>query len=257
MDADAVREICGHGCGTVFLSGMCTMKRLSAIFLTAVFAAGIAIAQESKKEEAKKDGAEKKEEKEKPRASHFEAGVEYFFAGKMKEALVEWDAQVKEDPSSLAGHWQRGLALYYAERYQDGRAQFEEHQKVNPEDVENAVWHFLCVAKLESVEAARKVYSPITRDRRVPMKEIHALYAGSGSVEAVLKAAEAAEERTEAQVNMQRCYAHLYLGLYQEALGKTKEAKEHMLKAAALAPAQSYMGQVAVVHCKVRGWKAE
>jgi len=28
-----------------------------------------------------------------------------------------------------------------------------------------------------------------------------------------------------------------------------------MLKAAALAPASSYMGQVAVVHCKVRGWK--
>ena len=54
---------------------------------------------------------------------------------------------------------------------------------------------------------------------------------------------------------MQRCYAHLYLGLYHEALGKTAEAKENMLKAATLAPAGSYMGQVAVVHCKVRGWK--
>jgi lipoprotein NlpI len=188
-------------------------------------------------------------------ASRFSKGAGHFFAGRMKEALVEWDAQVKEDPSSLAGHWQRGLALYYAERYKDGRAQFEEHQKVNPEDVENAVWHFLCVAKLESVEAARKVYIPITRDTRVPMKEIHALYAGTGSVEAVMKAAEEKDERSEATVKMQRCYAHLYLGLYHEALGKTAEAKEHMLKASALAPAGSYMGQVAVVHCKVRGWK--
>lgn len=188
-------------------------------------------------------------------ASHFQKGAEHFFAGRMKEALVEWDAQVKEEPASLAGHWQRGLALYYAERYQDGRAQFEEHQKVNPEDVENAVWHFLCVTKLENVAAARKVYIPITRDTRVPMKEIHALYAGTGSVEAVLKAAEAKEEKSEAAVNMQRCYAQLYLGLYQEALGKTDEAKAAMLKAAALAPAGSYMGQVAVVHCKVRGWK--
>ena len=123
--------------------------------------------------------------------SHYTLGEEHFFAGRIKEALVEWDAQVKEDPSSLPGHWQRGLALYYGERYKDGRAQFETHQKVNSEDVENAVWHFLCVAKLENVEAARKAYIPITHDTRVPMKEIHALFAGKGSEEAVLKAAEA------------------------------------------------------------------
>lgn len=187
--------------------------------------------------------------------SHFTRGAEYFFAGRIKEALVEWDAQVKEDPSSLAGHWQRGLALYYAERYKDGRAQFEAHQKVNPEDVENAVWHFLCVTKAENVEAARKVYIPITHDTRVPMKEIHALYAGKGTEEAVLKAAEAGDDLPESARDMQKCYAHLYLGLYNEALGKIDAAKTHMLKAAALAPASSYMGQVAVVHCKVRGWK--
>ena len=187
--------------------------------------------------------------------SHFTKGAEHFFAGRIKESLVEWDAQVKEDPGSLAGHWQRGLALYYAERYKDGRAQFEEHQKVNPEDVENAVWHFLCVAKAENVEAARKAYIPITHDTRVPMKEIHALYAGKGTEESVLKAAEAGEGLTESARNMQRCYARLYLGLYNEALGKADAVKTHMLKAAALAPAASYMGQVAVVHCKVRGWK--
>ncbi len=188
-------------------------------------------------------------------STRFSKGVEFFFAGKMKEALVEWDAQVKEDPASLPGHWQRGLALYYAERYKDGREQFEVHQKVNSEDVENAVWHFLCVSKLESPDAARKVFIPITRDPRVPMKEIHALFAGTGSPEAVLKAAEAKEGKSEGAVKSQQMYAHLYLGLYFEALGKTAEAKDHMLQAAALAPAQSYMGQVAVVHCKVRGWK--
>jgi lipoprotein NlpI len=193
---------------------------------------------------------------EKP--DRYSRGAEHFFAGRMKEALVEWDAQVKEDPASLPGHWQRGLALYYAERYKDGRAQFETHQKVNSEDVENAVWHFLCVSKLDGVEAARKVYIPITHDSRVPMKEIHALFAGKGREEAVLKAAEAKTEETPAStINMQRCYAHLYLGLYYEALGKTEKAKEHMLKAAELAPKNSYMGQVAVVHCKVRGWKKE
>ena len=190
-------------------------------------------------------------------ASRYQKGEEHFFAGRMKEALTEWDAQVKADPASLAGHWQRGLALYYARRFQDGRVQFEEHQKVNPEDVENAVWHFLCVSKLENVEAARKAYIPITRDRRVPMKQIHALFAGTGSAEEVMKAAGSAGGGTPEETRMPLCYAHLYLGLYYEALGKENEAKTHMLKAANLAPAQSYMGQVAVVHCKVRNWKAE
>jgi len=187
--------------------------------------------------------------------SRYAKGEEHFFAGRIKESLVEWDAQVKEDPSSLPGHWQRGLALYYAERYKDGRAQFEVHQKVNSEDVENAAWHFLCVTKAESVEAARKVFIPITHDTRVPMKQIHALYAGKGTPEDVLKAAESKEGISETAHQRQLCYAHLYLGLYHEALGKTDKAKEHMLKAADLAPAANYMGKVAVVHCKVRGWK--
>lgn len=207
------------------------MKRLFLILLTAVTVS----AQDTK--------------------SRYAKGEEHFFAGEIKESLVEWDAQVKEDPSALPGHWQRGLALYYAERYKDGRAQFEVHQKVNSEDVENAAWHFLCVTKAENAEAARKVFIPITHDTRVPMKEIHALYAGKGKPEDVLKAAEAKDGISATALSRQRCYAHLYVGLYYEVMGETGKAKEHMLKAAELAPAANYMGQVAVVHCKVRGWK--
>ena len=187
--------------------------------------------------------------------SRYARGEEHFFAGRIKESLVEWDAQVKEDPSSLPGHWQRGLALYYAGRYTDGRAQFEAHQKVNSEDVENAAWHFLCVAKAESVDAARKTFIPITRDTRVPMKEIHALYAGKGKPEDVLVAAEAGEGIPANARNRRLCYAHLYLGLYHEALGEAAKAKAHLLKAAAIAPAANYMGQVAVVHCRLREWR--
>ena len=186
--------------------------------------------------------------------SRYAKGEEHFFAGRIAESLVEWDAQVKEDPAALPGHWQRGLALYYADRFRDGRAQFETHQKVNSEDVENAAWHFLCVVKLENVEAARKVFIPITRDTRVPMKEIHALYAGKGTPEAVMKAAEAGDVPPAVR-SRQLCYAHLYLGLYFEVLGDAAKAKSHMLKAAKLAPAANYMGQVAVVHCRVRGWQ--
>ena len=176
----------------------------------------------------------------------FEAGVEAFMEGKMDASLQAFDALVEQEPRALPQLWQRGLALYYAGRFQEGREQFEVHQTVNGQDVENAAWHFLCVTKLEGVETARKGLIPIAGDTRVPMKEIHALYAGRGSEEAVLAAA--GENRNH------RCYAHLYLGLYYEVLGKTELAREHILKAAVEDSMDHYMGKVAQVHAKLRGW---
>ncbi len=181
------------------------------------------------------------------------AGTKAFFAGKMDEALQHWDGQIAADPAAGPHHWQRGIALYYAGKFKEGRAQFESHQTVNSQDVENAAWHFLCVARLESVAAARKAFIPITADPRVPMKEIHALFSGSGREEAVLEAAEA-KARDESMKN-QRCYARLYLGLYQEALGKAEAAQEHLVKAAGVYRMDHYMGKVAQVHCQLRGWK--
>ena len=122
---------------------------------------------------------------------------------------------------------------------------------MNSADVENAAWHFICVARAENVEAARKSLIPIEGDTRVPMKEVHELFAGKGSVEAVLKAAEAGEGD---DLKNHRCYAHLYLGLFFEALGDEAKAKEHMLKAAKDYQMDHYMGKCAQVHVKVRGW---
>lgn len=187
--------------------------------------------------------------------SPMEAGTRAFMAGKIEEALRHWDQQIAADPAAGPHHWQRGLALYYAGKYQDGRTQFEAHQKVNPQDVENAAWHFLCVARLESPEAARKVFIPITADRRVPMKEIHALFAGRGTAAEVLAAA--GKETPGDSLRNQNCYAQLYLGLHHEAHGRTAEAKACLLKAAHDYRMEHYMGKVAQVHCQLRGWKPE
>ena len=184
--------------------------------------------------------------------SSMEAGTRAFMAGKMDEALRDWDRQIAEDPAAGPHHWQRGLALYYAGRFREGRVQFESHQAVNSQDVENAAWHFLCVAKLESPEAARRAFIPITSDTRVPLKEVHALYAGKGSAAEVLAAADLSA--SEGALRNQRCYAHLYLGLYSEALGDSAKAKEHLTLAAGKYRMDHYMGQVATVHCRLRGW---
>lgn len=181
----------------------------------------------------------------------FQEGVRAFYDARPKESVAAFDKLIALEPRTKPQLWQRGLSLYLAGDYKGGREQFEVHQTVNPNDVENAAWHFICVARAENLEAAKKALIPISGDSRVPMKEVHDLFAGKGTVEDVLKAAESGEG--EALKN-HRCYARLYLGLYFEALGDEAKAKEHMLKAANDYRMDHYMGRSAQVHVKVRGW---
>ncbi|GEP41408.1 tetratricopeptide repeat protein [Brevifollis gellanilyticus] len=181
----------------------------------------------------------------------FQQGVQAFYDAKPKESVEAFDKLIALEPRLKPQLWQRGLSLYLAGDYQGGREQFEVHQTVNSNDVENAAWHFICVARAENLEAAKKVLIPISGDTRVPMKEVHDLFAGKGTVEDVLKAAETGEGEA---LRNHRCYAHLYLGLYFEALGDEAKAKDHMLKAAKDYSMDHYMGKSAQVHVKVRKW---
>jgi len=192
---------------------------------------------------------------EKPNADHwFGEGVRLFFDAQPAASATAFDKVIALAPTAAPQLWQRGLSLYYAGRFADGRAQFEVHQTVNGNDVENAAWHFLCVVKVDSLDAARKAFIPIVGDARVPMREIHALFAGTGNADAVLKAADADGIPTEAERD-QLCYAHLYLGLYYEVAGDPALARTHMRRAAIDYRMDHYMGRVAQVHVKVRGWQ--
>jgi lipoprotein NlpI len=84
--------------------------------------------------------------------------------------------------------WQRGIALYYAGRYDDCRKQFEAHRTVNPDDVENAAWHYLCVARAESPARAKAALLPVGPDARVPMKQVYELFKGAMTPEQVMTA---------------------------------------------------------------------
>ena len=181
----------------------------------------------------------------------FREGVQAFYEAKPNESVAAFDKLIALTPEAKPQLWQRGLSLYYVGDYKGGREQFETHQTVNTADVENAAWHFICVARAVSVVAARKALIPIEGDTRVPMKQVHELFAGKGTVEDVLKAAESGEGE---DLKNHRCYAHLYLGLYFEALGDAAKAKEHLLKAAKDFQMDHYMGKCAQVHVKVRGW---
>ena len=176
-------------------------------------------------------------------------GEAQFRAGKITECLADFDRYLELQPSERPYHWQRGIALYYAGRFADGQKQFELHQTVNTQDVENAVWHFLCTARAEGLPAAEKKLIPIDADARVPMAQVHRLFAGKATTQDVLAAAEAAPRKTEAGEPL--FYAHLYLGIYFEAKGRDAEAREHIFKAAERANENGYMGDVARVHAGI------
>jgi lipoprotein NlpI len=176
-----------------------------------------------------------------PRAL-LDRAVAEFSKGRISESVAAFDELARLAPGEAPYLWQRGIALYYAGRYKDCRAQFESHRTVNSDDVENAAWHFLCVARADSPKAARAALLPVGPDSRVPMREIYEMFRGATTADAVLKAAGARPQG--------RFYAHLYVGLYSEAIGDQARAREQIALAAQpqFADAGGYMHMVAVVH---------
>jgi len=172
--------------------------------------------------------------------------ISEFVRGRVVESVAAFDQLVKVAPEVAPELWQRGIAQYYAGRYDDCRKQFELHRTVNPDDVENAAWHFLCVARAESAETARAALLPVGPDTRVPMRQIYLMFRGTMPPEEVLRAA-----GTQPRAQF---YARLYIGLYFEALGDARRALEHLTFAAAdrYADAGGYMHTVAKVHLRVR-----
>ena len=174
-------------------------------------------------------------------------GSAHFRAGHIEESVRDFDKFLEMEPAEEPYHWQRGISLYYAGRYEDGRKQFEAHQAVNKSDVENAAWHYLCVARVAGVEKARAALIPISGDTRVPLMEIYAMFAGKGTPEQVLATARAGDPSPE-RLKEQIFYAHLYIGLFHEAAGEADKAREHIDLATGEYLQHHYMGDVARVH---------
>ena len=85
-----------------------------------------------------------------------ERGMQEFQANKIAESLRDFDRAVELDSAGAPFLWQRGISDYYAGKFEEGRRQFESHKAVNPDDVENAAWHFLCVVRTERSRSGPK-----------------------------------------------------------------------------------------------------
>ena len=170
----------------------------------------------------------------------FNKAVADFQRGRVVESAAGFDKVAKLAPDYAPQLWQRGIALYYAGRYQDCRAQFESHRTVNPADVENAAWHFLCVARAETPAKAKAALLPVGPDSRVPMRQIYQMFKGEIRPEQMLASAGTTQEA--------QFYAHLYAGLFFEATGNRDRARAEITTAADQYTVGGYMHDVAVVH---------
>lgn len=173
-------------------------------------------------------------------------GSEYFKLGQVAKSIADFDKFLELRPEQTPAHWKRGISYYYAGRYDDGRKQFEGYESVDTNDVENAVWRYLCMAKTSGVDKARAALLKIGLDKRVPMMEVYALFAGKAKPDEVLAAAQAGKPAKE-QLNRHLFYAHLYLGLFHEVNGDAKLAREHLHRATEHR-FEHYMWDVARVH---------
>jgi len=177
---------------------------------------------------------------------YHERGCVHFKLGNFKESVRDFDRYIELRPGRKAAHWQRGISYYYAGRYDDGRLQFEGYQDVDSNDVENAVWRYMCMAKAVGISKARKEMLKIGADRRIPMRQVYEMFSGKLKPADVVAAAQAGHPAKEL-LTRQLFYAHLYVGIYFDLEGAVSTALEHLNKATDDYRINHYMWDVARV----------
>ncbi|MBI3882146.1 MAG: hypothetical protein HY301_19060 [Verrucomicrobia bacterium] len=176
-----------------------------------------------------------------------------FRMGRVAEAIADFDAVIGLDAKFAPRLWQRGVALHMAGRFEEAARQFAAQFAVEPDNAEIAAWHFLSVARARGVAAARtEMLRPSGKSApRVPLTEILALLAGTGTVEQVLTAART-DGTAPAERDERLFLAHFYSGLFFEARGEPEKSDEQMRSALAETKAGRFLRDVASVKLKLR-----
>lgn len=178
--------------------------------------------------------------------AYVQRGMVKFKLARILESIEDFDAAEKIEPAIAPYLWQRGLSYYYAERYQEGVQQFERDLKVNSRDVEETVWRYLCMAKMDGTRAARTALLVVKDDTRAVMRRVYDLFAGLCPPNSVLQLGQQEGLRG-------LFYSHLYVGLYYEAEADELQAQQLITQAAQYV-LDDYMWHLACVHQTLRGW---
>jgi lipoprotein NlpI len=190
------------------------------------------------------------------RNGHTRSRLARFRAGDFAGSLADYNRAIELRPEAARGHWRRGISCYYAGKFAEGREQFAAYQTFDDADAENALWHFLCNAKLVGAAQARREMPSVRDERRVPLMHLYGLFRGQATVDDVLAACQA-PDLEPAEARARRFYADLYLGLYHVSQAQPKLALERLESAAdprnadPRNPGRGYMWDVARVHAEL------
>ena len=151
-------------------------------------------------------------------------GCNHFKMGNIMAAVQDWQVFIQLKPEKETEHWQICVGHALLGNYEEARKRFEWHWTVNPEDMEVAFWHFLCVARTEGLAKARENLMAVSGEKRVPMVQIYSLYKGESNESdvwlAVENGAPAPIERAQREF-----FAHYYIGLLRQAEGRFEDAR--------------------------------
>ena len=177
-------------------------------------------------------------------------GTAEFMVGQAADSCKAFDRQIKLRPEDGPGHWRRGISLYYAGRYAEGQKQFEDYQSVDGNDVENTVWKLMCQVRApgQTLEKAQKEMLPIGLDRRVPMMKVLDMFAGKAKPAEV---EQLAQKTGGVQADSAKFYGNLYLGLWEDLMGRSDSAASYLEKASMGTGGSEYMRDVGKVHLKL------
>jgi len=195
--------------------------------------------------------------------NYIHRGMTYFKLGRMVESLRDYNKAEELNPQLTPYLCQRGLSYYYLGKYAQGARQFEIDLSVNSQDVEETIWHFLCIAQLEGIKEAQQCLLPVRYDPRPVMRKIYQVFAGHYSPENLLLS----EKTNTLRDNL---YTHLYLGLFYEAhrgeipileVGKTIasniEKSRFHINEAIKCEIDDYMWYLAKIHQQLRQTRVE
>lgn len=171
----------------------------------------------------------------------------YLRTGEIESAVEFFDRYYRDHEQQRPYLWQRGIALAFAKRWDEAAKQFEIHRSVNPHDVENATWHFWCVAKSRGFASAVELLLPAPGDERPPLKAVLEMYR-TGDIDSVKSVIESlpANSRTRESAEF---YGYLYIAMYLDAKGERVRARAAIKRSVDHA-GRGYMGDVARVYAR-------
>ena len=158
-----------------------------------------------------------------PSAYFSQRGAAAFKRNQVDESCDAFDQVINLAPQYAASMWQRGLSLFYCERLQDGMAQFALDVTENPNDTEEAIWHYLCNARhraatvgpSRAASAAQSEMLRVGRETRPVMRAAMALYTGDGTVEqlAAMASGDSSSCVADSTYDTGSCYNYFYTHL--------------------------------------------